>query len=249
MTKALSLDPELTEARVSLGTLLFFEYRFHEAEAELRKAVEANPSYTTGHQWYSICLESLGREEDALRHALIAEELDPLSARVTLSTFYRMINRGRLDEAEKRIRKLRQLDTPVVDEALMVYAFAKKDWERATAALRRMIERDPTDPYLDMDLAYIYAVTGKRAEAMKIVEKLKKIPEGQRVKGSLLALVFLALGDLDSSLDWLDYAVSKREAFISWLRGDPIWGPVKNTKRYVELLRSIGLPIEPRKAG
>lgn len=246
MTKALSLDPGLAEARVSLGTLLFFEYRFDEAERELRKAIEINPSYATGHFWYSICLECFGRQEESLQQALVAEELDPLSSRVTLSVFYRMIHSGRLDEAEKRIRKLRQLDASAVDEALMVHAFAEKDWAGAMVPLRRMIQRDPSDPYLDMDLAYIYAVTGKRAEAMRIVEKLKRIPDEQRVKGALVALVFVALGDIDSSLDWLEYAVSKREQFISWLRGDPLWGPVKKTKRYLEILKSVGV-VEPPK--
>ena len=244
LTKALSLDPDQAEARVSLGTLLFFQYRFVEAETQLRKAVETNPSYATGRIWYSMCLESFGRQEASVWQALIAEELDPLSSRVTLSVFYRMIHSGRLDEAEKRIRKLRQLDAPSVDEALMVLAFHRKDWEGALLPLRRMIERDPADPYLDADLAYIYAMNGKRAEALQLIEKLKKVPEGQRVKGELIAMVFLALGDIDASLDWLEYAFSKKEAFVSWLRGDPLWGPVKKTKRYRYLLKSVGLPTD-----
>jgi tetratricopeptide (TPR) repeat protein len=244
LTKALSLDPELAEARVSLGTLLFFQYRFVEAEMELRKAVETNPSYATGHLRYSMCLESFGLQEEGVRQALIAEELDPLSSRVTLGVFYRMIQSGKLDEAEKRISKLKQLDAPIVDEALMVLAIHRKEWEGALLPLRRMIQRDPADPFLDADLAYIYAMNGKREEALRLIEKLKKIPEAQRVKGELIAMVFVALGDIEASLDWLEYALSKKEAFLSWLRGDPIWEPVTKTKRYKELLKSVGLPVD-----
>jgi tetratricopeptide (TPR) repeat protein len=244
--KALSLDPNLAEARVSLGSLLLFDYRFDAAEKELRKAIETNPSYPAGHHWYSICLQCFGRREESVQQMLIAEELDPLSSSVALTAFYRLVHLGRFKEAKKRISKLEEIDreSPLVDEALMVYNFAKKDWDAAMLPLRRMIERDPADPYLDMDLAYIYAVTGKRDEALKLVEKLKEIPEDQRIRGQLLALVFIGLGDLDSALDWVAYAFSKKEFFVSWIRGEPFFEPVRKDRRFRELLRSAGLPLD-----
>jgi tetratricopeptide (TPR) repeat protein len=242
--KALSLDPNLAEARVSLGSVLLFDYEFEAAEKELREAVETNPSYPSGHHWYSICLQCLGRREQAVQQALIAEELDPLSSSVALTVFYRLTYLGRLEEAQRRISKLKEIDpdSPLVDEALMVYSFARKEWDAAMLPLRRMIERDPADPYLDMDLAYIYAVTGKRDEALKLVEKLRKVPEDQRIRGQLLAFVFMGLGDLDSAFEWVAYAFSKKEAFVSWIRGEPVFEPVRRDPRFPELLKSAGLP-------
>ena len=190
VNKALSLEPDLAEARVSLGTLLLSDYRFDDAERELRKAVETNPSYPTGHQYYSICLQCFGYHEQAIQQSLIAEELDPLSPSVALMSFYRLIHAGRFDEARRRMRKLAEIDreSPLADEALMVYHFVKKEWDAALVPLRKMIERDPTDPYLDMTLACIFAATGKRDEALTLVEKLKKIPEDQRARGGTLGV-------------------------------------------------------------
>jgi tetratricopeptide (TPR) repeat protein len=244
--KALSLDPNLAEARVSLGSLLLFDYRFDAAEKELRKAVETNPSYSAGHHWYSICLQCFGRREQLVQQALIAEELDPLSSPVALTAFYRLIHLGRFEEAKRRVSKLEEIDrdSPLVDEALMVFSFARRDWDAALIPLRRMIERDPADPYLDMDMAYIYAVTGKRDQALKLVEKLKKIPEDRRIRGQLLALVFVGLGDLDSALDWVAYAFSQKEFFVSWIRGEPFFEPVRKDERFRELLKSVGLPLD-----
>jgi len=242
--KALSLDPDLAEARVSLGSLLMYDYRFDDAEKELRKAVESNPSYPTGHFWYAICLNCFGRREQAVQQTLIAEELDPLSSSVALTAFYRLITTGRFEEAKKRISKLEEIDreSPLVDEAKMVYSFQRRDWEAALVILRKMIERDPADPYLDMDLAYIYAVTGRRDEATKLVEKLKEVPEDQRVRGQLLALVFVGLGEVDSALEWIAYGISKKEFFISWIRADPLFERVRKDARFGELLKSVGLP-------
>lgn len=242
--KALSLDPNLAEARVSLGSLLLFDYRFDDAEKELRMAVATSPSYPAGHYWYSICLNCYGRGEQAVQQALIAEELDPLSSSVALTAFYRLIHTGRFEEAKRRISKLEEIDreSPLVEETHMVYSFVRGDWDAAMVPLRKMIERDPDDPYLDMDLAYIYAVTGRREEALKLVEKLKKVPEDQRVRGQLLALVFIGLRDLDSALDWIAYGFSKKEFFISWIRTAPFFEPVRKDQRFRELLKSVGLP-------
>ena len=80
-----------------------------------------------------------------------------------------------------------------------------------------------------MDLVYLYAVTGKGDETLKLVEKLKKIHEDQRMRGQLLALVFIGLGDLDSASDWVAYA-SQKESFPSWIRGEPVFEPVRKTR-------------------
>ena len=242
--KALALDPNLAEARVSLANLLMYDYRFEEAEREFTRAIETNPSYATGHHWYSTCLQMFGRQQEAIGEVLQAEELDPLSSTITISTIYRLCGYARDEEVERRIRKLEEIDpaSPLIEEAWMVYSFARKDWAGATAHLRKMIERDPEDPFLDMDLAYLYAVTGRGDEARQLAEKLKRVPEDSRIRGQLLAFVYVGLGDLDSAFEWLRYAASKKEFFISWLRSNPLYAPVRSDPRFRDLMRMVGLP-------
>jgi len=244
--RALALDPNLAEARVSLANLLMYDYRFEEAETNFRMGIEANPSYATGHHWYSICLQCFGHIEEGLHQALLAEELDPLSASIALTVVYRLLNLGRFEEAMKRIRKLEEIErgSPLVDEALMVCNFIRGDWEATEAILKRMSERDPMDPYLDMDLAYMYAVTGRRDEALKLVEKLKKVPEDLRIRGQLVAFAYLGLGDLDATFEWLNYAFSKKEFFFSWIRGHPAFEPIRKDNRYRDLLKAANLPLD-----
>jgi tetratricopeptide (TPR) repeat protein len=242
--KALELDPDLPEARVSLANLQVYEYDFLGAEIEFRKAISLNPSYATAHHSYASCLEQLGRENEALIEVLLAEELDPLSSAITISAVYRCITTGNLDEALKRVRKITEIDpaSPLVIEAFMVYYFAKEDWENTLVYLRKMIEEDPTDPYLDMDLAYIYAVTERRSEALKLVEKLKAVPESDRIKGTLLAFVYAGLEDLDDCFRWLEHAYDNHEIFFGWFRSYPLLENVRKDPRWARLLEKAGLP-------
>jgi adenylate cyclase len=242
--KALELDPNLAEARVSLANYLMYNYDFVGSENEFRRAIELNPSYASAHHWFASTLEQLGKTDEAFSEVMLAEELDPLSSAITLSAVYRCISAGTFDEALKRIRKLSEIDpeSPLVAEAWMAYHFARREWDEALLYLKRMIEADPDDPYLDMDLAYIYAVTGKRNEALPLVEKLKAVPESARIKGNLLAFVYSGLGDLDECFRWLDYAYDRREIFIGWFRHYPLVENVRRDKRFAELLKRARLP-------
>jgi adenylate cyclase len=241
--KALELDPDLAEARASLGNYLVFEYNFVEAEEELRRAIALNPSYATAHHWYAFCLSSLGREWEAYAEVLLAEELDPLSAAISLSVLYRCLWAGAYDEALKRIGKIAEIDpmSPLVNEAKMVFYFQKMDWNNALLYLKKMIDADPADPYLDMNLAYIYSVKGQKEDALALAEKLKGVPENMRIKGGCLAFVYAGLGDLDEAFRWLDYAIESREAIFTWYRSSPFLEKVRNDPRYAKLLLKANL--------
>jgi len=243
--KALALDPDLAEARMSLATLLMYDYRFSEAESEFLRAIKTNPSNASAHQRYSTCLQTFGRPDEALKEVLRAEELDPLSPAIKLSVIYRLIGLGSDKESEGRIRRLEEMapQSPLVEEAKMVFAFAKKDWENAALHLKKMIAADPDDPYLYADMAYLYAVTGLWDEALGLVEKVKSVPEDQRIKGQLLGFAYLGLGDLDESFRWLRYAIEKKEAFISWLRSYPLFAPIREDPRFKDLLDSAGVHV------
>ena len=242
--KALELDPNLSEARASLADYLLWDYNFAEAEREFRRAIALNPSYPTAHRWFGSCLEHLGRKEEAVAEVLLAEELDPLSSALALAAAYRCIWSGRYEDALERIHKIKEIDpaSPLATEALMVYHFTRKDWDEAMPYLNQMIEEDPIDPYLDMDLGYVYAATGKKGEALKIIEKLKAVPESARTKGNMIAFVYAGLGDLDECFRWLDYAFESREVFIGWFRVNPLLENVASDPRFSELLRKANLP-------
>src|SRR5437868_15456208 len=50
-----------------------------EADSEFKRGLQLNPNYSTGHQWYSIYLSVLGRNEEAIAEMEKARELDPFS--------------------------------------------------------------------------------------------------------------------------------------------------------------------------
>src|SRR5262249_55226433 len=83
--KALKADETLPEAHTLLAIVkAFFEHDFSGAEKEFTRALECHFGSAPAHQWYAYYLIALGKQNEALTEAMLAEELDPLSSTVIL---------------------------------------------------------------------------------------------------------------------------------------------------------------------
>jgi TolB-like protein/Tfp pilus assembly protein PilF len=104
--KALELDPTLADAHASLGyALMYYDWKFAEAEAEYKRAIALNPSYSTAHQWYAYLLMAMERPvHDMEREIALAKSLDPLSVAVSTDRAYMLYYTGKVDEALKAVR-------------------------------------------------------------------------------------------------------------------------------------------------
>ncbi|HYB04318.1 MAG TPA: adenylate/guanylate cyclase domain-containing protein, partial [Nitrososphaerales archaeon] len=238
--RAIELDPDSAEARVSLAEELMYEYRLREADQEFRRAISLNPSYATAHHWYSNLLSDLGQREKSHLEIMIAEELDPLSSVITLSVIYNCLEYGKYDVARDRLRKLVEIDpaSQLVNEAHMVYHFTRKEWDKALDYIEKMRKDDPNDPYLDADIAYIYGATGRKKEALALITKIDgEIPENAGTKYSLLAFIYSSFNDLDECFRLLSRAFEAREVFFGWFREAPYFDNIRGDPRFNELLK------------
>jgi adenylate cyclase len=79
--KALELDYSLSEAHISLASLLMFHaWDWKNSLKEFKLGIKLNPNYATGHHWYAEWLSLSGKFEEALDEISKAINLDPLSA-------------------------------------------------------------------------------------------------------------------------------------------------------------------------
>ena len=93
-------------------------------------------------------------------------------------------------------------------------------------------------------LGHVYAVSGRREEAMRLIEELKGWSERGYDPLANIALVHAGLGQNDEAIAWLDKAYQARSAFlyILSLKVDPRWDALRSDARFQDLLRRIGFP-------
>jgi hypothetical protein len=89
------------------------------------------------------------------------------------------------------------------------------------------------------NLAYAYAVSGMRAEAMTALNDLKNRSDTGFSNAPQIALVYVGLNDRDQAIVWLEKAYAER--FRPWVLIRPAFDPLLPDPRFRDLLRRLGL--------
>lgn len=98
--KALELDTTVAEAHNTLAEVKKeYEWDWSAAEAEFKRALELNPSYSLANAGYAGLLANLGRHEDAIAHARRAREFDPVSVSANTAMGRILFRARRYDES------------------------------------------------------------------------------------------------------------------------------------------------------
>ncbi|HYH85526.1 MAG TPA: tetratricopeptide repeat protein [Pyrinomonadaceae bacterium] len=163
LERALKLDPKLSMAYASLGTLLTRQKRFDEAKTHLREAVAGGERSYLAHYYYAYTLSREGMDEsgraggydaavarEMREHLLKAIELKPdFPESYHLLAFVHLVENDNLDEALKMISRARAL-APGNEHYALVLAQVYMRQENFDAA-RKTVEplaRDASDPQM-----------------------------------------------------------------------------------------------------
>jgi len=243
--KAVELDDSLAEAHASLAFIAeTHEWDWPTAEREYKRALELNPGYAAGHNWYAGYLMYVGRFEEGIVEAKRARDLDPLSLPVNNALAGRLLLAGREKEAIEQSQKTLEMDpnfAPAHNE--LGWAYLRKGMNvEAIAEFRKEAALSGSDPDESIDLGYAYAVVGKRDEAKRILAKLKRKRERSFVPPTALGIISGALGEKDEAFAWLEKAYELRDPQLTYLKVGRRYTPLHSDPRFQDLLRRMGLP-------
>jgi hypothetical protein len=84
-------------------------------------------------------------------------------------------------------------------------------------------------------------MAGKRDEAQRILDGLKRHAAGETVAPSWLALVCIGLGDKDQALGYMEEAFRARDSYLGHIKVAPIVDSLRSDPRFISILRRLGL--------
>jgi tetratricopeptide (TPR) repeat protein len=243
---AVALDDSSAEARTSLGfALMRYQWDWAGAEREFRRAIELNPGYATAHHWYAVLLTSLGRHQEAYREIMRARDLDPVSPIIAHHVGLHFYCLGDYDQSLDWNRRTLEIDPrfPIAFVNLGRSYLQKGMYEQAIAEMQRAMEVCGDCPSLLGQLGHAYAAAGRRGEARRILERLKKQSRPLYLSYPI-AEIYLGLGDEDQALTRLEQAHKERSAWMIYIRVEPKWDPLRRDPRFQDLLRRMNFPAE-----
>ena len=241
--KALVLDASLGEAHASLAYALdLYGWDWDGAETEYKQAIQLNPGYATAHQWYSWHLFMVGRDDDALLELRRAENLDPLSLIINADIADALCVAHRYDDAVEQSEKTLKMDSNfAIGHYELGQALTQKHmYDQAIAEFQKAIELSGHSGAFDSYLGYAYAISGRKEEALKIVDDLESRHAENHSVDADIALIYVGLDDRDEAISRLNKAFDAR--FKASILRRPAFDPLRSDPRFQDLLRRMGLP-------
>jgi TolB-like protein/DNA-binding winged helix-turn-helix (wHTH) protein/Flp pilus assembly protein TadD len=242
-TKALALDNSLGEAHTSLAFALdLYAWDWDSAEKEYNLAIKLDPGYATAHHWHAWHLMVMGRNGEGIAELRKAASLDPLSLIISADIADALCIAHLYDESAQQSRKTLELDPSfAVAHYELGQALEQKHMHGdAIAEFQKAIELSGHSGAFDSNLAYVYAVSGQKEEAIRILKDLEAREDQNPSADANVALIYVGLGDQDKAMSWLNKAYEARFNPSVLLR--PAFDTLRSDARFQELLRRIGLP-------
>jgi TolB-like protein len=254
--KAIDLDSRLVEAHVALAAIRQeHEWKWEESGKEFKRALELNPSYATAHGWYALYLGHLGRFEEGISEAQRAQELDPLSPRIHCNASEEYLFARQYDKAIEAAERALEID-PNYGGARGYRAFAfveKRMFDEAIIDFQEADRLRGGRASLGR-LGHVYAISGRLAEARKILDgfvtgsSFQPLPESSILPlppppstAFDMGLVYLGLGEKEQAIEWLDKASDERTPEIIHVKCEPIYDSIRDEPKFRALLKKVGL--------
>jgi TolB-like protein/Flp pilus assembly protein TadD len=242
--KALQLDDRLAEAHVSLGYYdLVYEWNFPEAQKEFKRALELRPDSATAHQFYAYYLTVSGKLDEAIGERKKAVELEPLNPLLTSALGEAYYQTKQFDLAIEQNNKSLDLDPGYAIAWVNIgRAYEQKGMHRqAREAFQKILAGAPEDPAIVALMGHEYAVSGNKANANKVIAKLKGVSAKKYVPSVYVALVYTGLNDKDDAFMWMEKAYEERCEYLVYLGSEPLADPLRDDPRFANFLQRLGL--------
>jgi TolB-like protein/Flp pilus assembly protein TadD len=199
ITQALTLAPSLWEVNLSRGLYAFYlERTWREAGPYFQKAIAINPRSSLAQQYYGLFLATEGRSEDAVTHATLACQLDPLSAFIHAAVSVTLYILGRFDAAERSAQQALELQSDQL-VGLWIHGLALCCLGRnqeAIEALDRAATLSRTPMFVGL-LGLGYARARRLDDATRLLRELEeRASRGEYVAAFAPLAIHVGLADL-----------------------------------------------------
>ena len=240
--KALELDPDLADAHALLGDMYQLQWQWAEAQAEYKRALELNPNDAAAHLGLANWLLCQGRTEEALVWSRRARELDPLGV-TGLSNGWILFQARRYAEAIGELRSVLAVhpDYATAHWFLGSALIANGQSEEAITALDKAVSLSGGSPAVIGTLVRAYAQSGRRTEALRLVDELKRRQQRNYVPAAAFVDAYLGLGERDQAFAWLERAYQEQSGILQLLKVHPPFDPLRGDPRFADLLHRVGL--------
>lgn len=241
--EAIRLDGSLGEAYALLGAIACsYDWNWEEGSRLLSRAIELQPSSMVAVSYDALRLVFLGRFEEARIRVERSSELDPLSPWSFRNQSWYYYFQGQYQLAADAMKNALALD-PDFREGQFLFAYAYLRQSRYADAIAQL-EALPEGAYSATKwgaLGEAYACSGDLGAAADALSKLDALASTGYVSPINRVWIYAGLREWDHVFEHLEQAYSEHSLWLSSIRIDPRFDPIRSDPRMANLLARINL--------
>ncbi|MEP6901801.1 MAG: tetratricopeptide repeat protein [Actinomycetota bacterium] len=239
-TRALEINDELAEAQTALGLVKAqYDFDWDGAEKSYLRAIELNPNYPTARQWYGEFLAFHKRTDESLVQMQKAIELDPTSLSTNTAPALPYLISGQFEKVLEVTDKVLEMDggfsLAIHYKARALFKLGR--FEESFEIYRKAVNAS-SGTFFKADLACLLAMTGRDAEARKVLDELYQMAKEKYVSPYYFAIIHNSLNEREKAFNYLRKAVAEHDNFVHTLAVSGNFESVRNDPQFIEILRS-----------
>lgn len=241
--KAIEIDETFANAHIALGVVkMQYEWDWAGAEQEFKRAMALEPKHSPGHRLYGWYLIAVGRFDEAKTVLKRTLEVDPLDDSNLWELGLAFYFARQYEQAVEQYRRAIGVErTSFWPHMLLGWAYEQQGKFGEAVAQVNQAMRLNDNPQVVASLGHVYARSGQRAAAEKVIGELQESAARVYVSPYEVATVYAGLGDEERTLTWLEKAYEERCGWLAWwLKVDPKFDAIRADLRFRDLLRRIG---------
>ncbi len=242
--EAVKLEDTLPEAHVSLALVReSYDWDWPGAESEFKRAIQLNPNFASGHQWYGDFLTRMGRFAQAEIELKKAQDLDPLSLLTNTSLGRQFYFLRRYDAATQQLTKTLEIDPKFVPaQHAIEAAYAQSGMFKEAIGERQKVLTLSGNPDLAAAIGEDFRTSGYSGVLRSWLEGLKQVSKRGYVSPYNIAQIYARLGDKDLALASLELAYTQRDSNLTYVKVEPAFDGIRSDPRFQQLVERLAMP-------
>jgi len=241
---ALSLDPNLSDAYLARGLLLWTpsnHFPHERAIQELRRAIALNPNSDDARCQLALVLNHIGLNEEALQEAQAADAINPTAKRPLFQIGQALLYLGKYEEALSVLLRIPKEFNPGSAGSYITWAlFQLGRRDEAMAKLEEYAKEYPQDTGARFAAvqALLYAAAGEKRKALDEIQSASKKKDFVHFHHTahFIACAYAQMSQPQLAIDWLKQAAETGFPCYPLFEGDANLDPIRKDPRFAEFL-------------
>jgi TolB-like protein len=246
--KALELEPNSSWVyNLKASKAIWSDYDWETGDRDFLKSIQLNPNHAGNHAFYAVFLSFLHRKKEALRHAEIARELDPLNPFILGLCAGVLIDIGHCQEAIHLIEQGISIEPGhfFTYPRLIGASLCIGDYETAFEVMKDINSSRWEKYNLTTHFEKIFREQGWLA----FKEELVRIGEEDWEKIGYMdnlakANLYISINKYDQAMDHLEKAYEMHQPNMPSIARSDVLSKMKDNPRYIALMNKMNLPID-----